>query len=231
MAMNAFRGISLKQVTGGDLPMLYSMFSDPERFHLWGHRQVMDESQFLETWRMWSKQRMEARFTIVKSGRPIGLVFDYDRSMEDGHTRVATLLSEHAAGRGAGVIATTLFSDWLFQTLPLRKLYFDVFGFNVSVVRMLQKLHVREEMCRSDHRYWNGRYWDCHGFSLFREELPQLQQRLFRNRSLQPSPPVPATMQDCQIRLRPKSGDEASAGSPRDRVQDMAFDEALIAAL
>jgi len=229
--MNTFRGISLKQVAGGDLPMLYSMFSDPERFHLWGHRQVMDESQFLETWRMWSKQRMEARFTVVKSGRPVGLVFDYDRSMEDGHTKVATLLSEHAAGRGAGVIATTLFSDWLFQTLPLRKLYFDVFGFNVSVVRMLQKLHVREEMCRSDHRYWNGRYWDCHGFSLFREELPQLQQRLFRNRSLQPSSPVPATMQDCQIRLSPKSGDKAPAGSPRDKVQDMAFDEALIAAL
>ena len=229
--MNAFRGISLKQVAGGDLPMLYSMFSDPERFHLWGHRHVMDESQFLETWRMWSKQRMEAKFTIVKSGRPVGLVFDYDRSMEDGHTKVATLLSEHEAGRGAGVIATTLFGDWLFQTLPLRKLYFDVFGFNGSVVRMLHKLDVREEMRRVEHRYWNGKYWDCHGFSLFREDLPQLQQRLFRNRSLQPASSVSATTQEFQIRLRPKSGENAPAESPRNKAQDMAFDEALIAAL
>jgi len=229
--MNEFRGIRLAQVTASDLPMLYSMFSDPERFHLWGHRHVMDESQFHETWRVWSKQRMEAKFTIVKSGRPVGLVFDYDRSMEDGYSKVATLLPEHEAGRGAGVIATTLFGDWLFQTLPLRKLYFDVFGFNPSVVRMLHKLDVREEMRRVEHRYWNGKYWDCHGFSLFRDELSPLQQRLFRNRSLEPSRPAPATTQEFEIRLRPKSRETAPAEPARSKAQDMAFDDALIAAL
>ena len=229
--MNTFRGIGLKQIAASDLPMLYSMFSDPDRFHLWGHRHVMDEGQFHDTWRMWSKQRMEAKFTILKSGRPVGLVFDYDRSIEDGHTKVATLLPEHEAGRGAGVIATTLFGDWLFQTLPLRKLYFEVFGFNASVVRMLQKLDVREEMCRVQHRYWNGKYWDCHGFSLFREELSLMRRRLFRNRSLQPSPPAQETKQDFQIRLRPQSRATAPPEPAGKTVQDMAFDEALIAAL
>ena len=229
--MNTFRGISLRQVAGSDLPMLYSMFSDPDRFHLWGHRHVMDEAQFQETWRMWSKQRMESKFTILKSGRPVGLVFDYDRSMEDGHTKVATLLPEREAGRGAGVVATALFGDWLFQTLPLRKLYFDVFGFNAAVVRMLQKLDVREEMRRVEHRYWNGKYWDCHGFSFFREELTLLQQRLFRDRKLQPSPPVREATQEFQIRVRPKSREATPTDSAGNKVQDMAFDEALIAAL
>ncbi|MEO1994368.1 MAG: hypothetical protein ABGZ17_03745, partial [Planctomycetaceae bacterium] len=102
---------------------------------------------------------------------------------------------------------------------------------NAAVVRMLQKLDVREEMRRVEHRYWNGKYWDCHGFSFFREELPLLQQRLFRDRKLQPSPPVREATQEFQIRVRPKSRESTPTDSAGNKVQDMAFDEALIAAL
>ena len=181
--MKQFRSVTLRQVLHSDLPMLFSLLSDPDRFHLWGHRRVLDESQFAETWRYWSSERMDARFIIVRNNRPVGLVFDYERCLEDGHTKVATILDESATGMGTGIVATGLLIDWLFQNVALRKAYLDVFGFNTSVIRMLRKLEVPEEMRRAEHRFWNGRYWDWHGFAMTRTDFPRLARKLLREPS------------------------------------------------
>jgi hypothetical protein len=92
------------------------------------------------------------------------------------------LLADHPATRGAGPIATALFVEWLFQNVPLRKVCFDVFGFNAGVIRMLRRLGIHQDMQRPEHRYWNGRYWDQFGFAVNREELPALMQRFRRGR-------------------------------------------------
>ncbi len=185
--MNQLRGITLRPVLETDLPIILSVFGDVERAHLWGHRRVCDETQLFETWRYWSNERMGDKFMVLSQGRPVGLVFDYERSLEDGHTKVAAMLLDDCCGRGAGVIATALFSQWLFQNLPVRKLYLDVFEFNKPVLRMLNKLGLQEEMKRTEHRYWNGRYWDQYGFAFYRADLPQLIERLSRRRTVTPS--------------------------------------------
>jgi RimJ/RimL family protein N-acetyltransferase len=159
-----------------------TLFGDSERAHLWGQRRVCDEEQLLETWRVWSAQRIGAKFIVLRLGRPVGLVFDYERSLEDGHTKIVALLLDDEMARGAGAIATALFVEWLFQNVPLCKVCFDVFAFNTKVVRMLQKLGVRQEMQRRDHRYWNGRHWDQLGFAVGREELAGLMARFTRGR-------------------------------------------------
>jgi RimJ/RimL family protein N-acetyltransferase len=164
--------------------MILTLMGDTDRFHLWGHRRVCDEEQLVETWRFWSTERMGAKFTVTRNGKPIGLVFDYERSLEDGHTKIATMLVDGQNGRGAGVIATTLFALWLFQTLPLRKVYMDVFEFNESVVQMLKKLGMHLEMQRAQHRFWNGRYWDQYSFGFYRDDLPGLTKRVFHGRQL-----------------------------------------------
>jgi RimJ/RimL family protein N-acetyltransferase len=145
---------------------------------------VCDEEQLLETWRFWSKERMGDKFMVLRQGRPIGLVFDYERTLEDGHTKIAAMLLEDESGRGAGVIAIALFGQWLLQNLPLKKLYLEVFEFNRPVIRMLEKLEVRKEMQRVKHRYWNGKHWDQYGFAFYREDLPQLLQRLTGHREI-----------------------------------------------
>jgi len=182
--MNQLRGITLRPVVQTDLPIILSLFGDVDRAHLWGHRRVCDETQLFETWRYWSQERMGDKFMVLSQGRPVGLIFDYERSLEDGHTKVAAMLLEDACGRGAGVIATALFCQWLFQNLPVRKLYLDVFEFNKPVIRMLEKLGVRKEMQRGEHRYWNGRYWDQYGFAFYRDDLPPLIERLSGRRAV-----------------------------------------------
>lgn len=178
--MNSFRGISLRPVIQADLPLLFTLLNDPERFHSWGHRKTLTEAEFYETWQVWSSQRMGAKFVIQKQGKPIGLVFDYERSLEDGHTKVATVLVENQSNRGSGVIATALFCKWLFQTLRITKICWDVFGFNPAVVEMLRKLGFHEEMRRVNHRFWNGKHWDWYGFAISREEHQQVLQRILR---------------------------------------------------
>lgn len=182
--MNQLRGITLRPVVGTDLPIILSLFGDVDRAHLWGHRRVCDEEQLFETWRFWSKERMGDKFMVLRQGRPIGLVFDYERALEDGHTKVAAMLLDEETGRGAGVLSIALFAEWLLQNLPLRKLYLDVFEFNQPVIRMLEKLEVRKEMQKVEHRYWNGRLWDQYGFAFYREDLPKLLRRLAGRRDI-----------------------------------------------
>jgi RimJ/RimL family protein N-acetyltransferase len=177
----SFRGITLRQVTEDDMPILFRLFADPGRSHLWMRgRQVYDERGFHHAWIAWTADLIGAKFIVESAGRPAGLVFDYDRALEDGYTKVTALLEEGSTGHGGGVIATTLLVSWLFQSLPLRKVYMDVYGYNPAVVRMLRKLGFAEEGVLKGVRFWNGAYWDLHVFALAREAYPEVRDRLLR---------------------------------------------------
>ncbi|MBI3466373.1 MAG: GNAT family N-acetyltransferase [Planctomycetes bacterium] len=175
----SFRGITLRQVLEDDMPFLFRLFADPERSHLWMQaRRVSDEREFHQAWISWTGSSMGAKFIVESDGRPIGLVFEYDRTLEDGHAKVTALLKEESVGRGGGVIATALLVDWLFQSLPLRKIYHQVYGYNTSVLRALRKLGLAEEGVLKGDRFWNGSYWDLHIFAGYREAWPKDRERI-----------------------------------------------------
>ena len=133
----AFRGISLRQVVADDMPFLFGLFTDPCRSHLWLRgRRVYDETGFRDAWAAWTSHEIAANFIVESAGRAVGLVFDHDRSTEDGWTKAVTLLSESNVGHGCGVIATALLMDWLFALLPFRKIYHEVYGYNAPVRAM-----------------------------------------------------------------------------------------------
>jgi RimJ/RimL family protein N-acetyltransferase len=176
-----YRGISLRPVVDADLPFLFQLLGDPTRVHLWLRaRPAYDEAGFKQTWSAWTAGMIGAKFIIESAGRPIGLAFDYDRTLDDSWTRVTALVQEEHSGRGSGVIGGFLFMDWLFQTLPLRKMYHEVFGYNESVIRMWRKVGLIEEGVFKGDRYWNGAYWDLHVFALYREAWPQVRDRVLR---------------------------------------------------
>jgi RimJ/RimL family protein N-acetyltransferase len=176
-----FRGVSLRPVLEADLPFLFRLFSDPDRSHLWMRcRSIYDEACFQQAWGTWTSGTIAAKFMIESAGGPAGLVFDYERAPEDGYTKVTTVLDEASIGHGVGATATVLFWEWLFQSLPLRKVYMDVSGYNQAVVRMLRKVELAEEGILKADRYWNGAYWDLHIFALYREAFPKVRERVLR---------------------------------------------------
>lgn len=179
----SFREITLRQVVEDDMPFLFRLFADPARSHLWMQdRRVYDERGFHEAWISWTSGSIGAKFIVESGGRPIGLVYEYDRALEDGHTKVTALLQEESVGHGAGVIATALLWDWLFQSLPLRKVYMQAYGYNVRVLGILRKLGLAEEGVLKGDRFWDGAYWNLHIFALYREAWPEVRDRILRER-------------------------------------------------
>jgi RimJ/RimL family protein N-acetyltransferase len=189
----SYRAISLRQVVEDDLPFLFRLFADPGRCHLWMQgRRVYDESEFHQAWSGWSTDMMRAKFLVESAGRPVGLVFDYDRTLEDGHTKVTALLEENSTGHGGGVIATALLIGWLFETVPLRKVVMEVYGYNRPVLGMLRKIGFAEEGVLKELRFWDGVYWDLHVFTLARAGWPAVRDRVLRVPSAQRLRPATA---------------------------------------
>jgi len=179
----AFRGISLRQVVADDMPFLFGLFTDPCRSHLWLRgRRVYDETGFRDAWAAWTSHEIAANFIVESAGRAVGLVFDHDRSTEDGWTKAVTLLSESNVGHGCGVIATALLMDWLFALLPFRKIYHEVYGYNAPVRAMWRKVGLQEEGILKADRFWNGAYWDVHIFALYRDAWAAIRPRFLRER-------------------------------------------------
>jgi len=173
------RGVALRPVTDVDMPFLFRLFADPSRCHLWmSGRRVYDERGFGEAWAGWTAGSIAAKFLVCVAEQPVGLVFDYDRSLEDGFTKVTALLAGERAGHGVGVIASALIVRWLFQTLPLHKVYMEVYGYNPSVVRMLRKAGLAEEGVLRRARFWDGDHWDLHIFAVYREAWPEIRDRI-----------------------------------------------------
>jgi len=181
---HSYRGISLRQVLDQDMAFLFRLLTNPRRAHLWMRaRMGCDEASFSELWAGWCSGVMASRFIVESSGQAIGLVFEYDRSVEDGHSKVTALLEEERTGRGGGVIATALHVDWLFHVLPLQKVYCEVYSYNPSVIGILRKLGLVEEgVLRSD-RFFNGSYWDMHVLALYRRDWPRIAARLLRRQT------------------------------------------------
>jgi RimJ/RimL family protein N-acetyltransferase len=176
-----YRSIALRQVSEADLPLLFRLFADPRRSHLWMRtRSVFDERSFYEAWQTWSCGAFGAKFIVDRRHRPIGLVYEYERSVEDGFTKVTALLLEEQVNQGAGVIATALLVDWLLLNLPLRKVYLEVYGYNPRVAGILRKLEIPEEAVLQENRFWNGEYWNLHVFAIERQAWPRIRARILR---------------------------------------------------
>jgi diamine N-acetyltransferase len=177
----SYRGISLRPVTEEDLPFLFRLYTDPGRCHLWmSSPRVYDEREFREAWASWVSGLMGAKFIVESGQRPVGWVMSYEHSLEHGSATVGAILQEEDVGRGAGVVATVLFVDYLFRTLPLRKIYVEVFGYNPRVVGMWRKVGLVEEGILKGDRFWDGSYWDLHVFAIHRPAWPDLRARILR---------------------------------------------------
>jgi diamine N-acetyltransferase len=164
-----------------DLPFLFRLYTDPGRCHLWmSYPRVYDERQFREAWSTWVNGSMWAKFIVESGPRPVGWVMSYDHLLEHGFAKVGTILQEESVGHGGGAVATALLMDYLFRTLPLRKIYYEVCGYNPGVVRMWRKVGLVEEGLLKGDRFWDGAYWDLHIFAVHREAWPDLRARVLR---------------------------------------------------
>jgi RimJ/RimL family protein N-acetyltransferase len=190
----SYRGTSLRPVTDADFPFLFHLYTDSTRCHLWASsRRVYDEREFRDAWNYWTSGGMGAKFIVENDQRPVGWVFSSDENLEHGIGKAHAILQEQDVGHGLGVVATALLVDYMFKHLPLRKIYFEVFGYNELVVRIWRKLGLPEEGVLKKDRFWDGTYWDWHIFALYREKWPDVRSRVLRTEQAG----IPARSPEC----------------------------------
>jgi len=67
------------------------------------------------------------------------------------------------------VEAHVTFLDFLFRSLPLRKIYHEVYEFNLDATRILESGGFAEEGRFRQHVWYEDRYWDVIRFALYRD--------------------------------------------------------------
>ena len=102
------------------------------------------------------------QFMVLQKGslEPVGLVTAYNPSLREGWAYAAGLTVPSAMGSGLILEGLAVLTTYLFDTWPLRKVYFETIEFNLAQFGALPgDLFIEEGRFRS-HIYYRGRYWD-----------------------------------------------------------------------
>lgn len=119
------------------------------------------------------------QFLVVsrQDGAPIGLVSLYDADFRDGIGFVAAAkfsLEDRSLKMLSG---TLLFLDYVFASWRLRKVYFDVPGFNLDQFGFALRESLEVEARLKENLFAAGRYWDRYTLTLTRERWEEVRAR------------------------------------------------------
>ncbi|MGG5171046.1 GNAT family N-acetyltransferase [Pseudarthrobacter sp. J1738] len=92
-----------------------------------------------------------------------------------GSAMMATLgywVDQACAGRGIAPTAVAMATDHCFQTLGLHRMEINIRPENAPSLRVVEKLHFRDEGHRPKYLHINGQWADHRSFALTSEEVP-----------------------------------------------------------
>ena len=175
------RSVVLRPVTEADYQVLYSWRVDSEFVALWQtpNRRIptlRDDVPELEHW-------LADGITLLVADRQTGLVSGFTRAynlnLTDGWAWLQAYLVPEARLRPFQVAeAAALFTSYLFNMFPLRKLYSEVNAYNETALRLCQRLGFREHGRLPEHTWYRDCFWDLVLFSLTREEWAEQVERV-----------------------------------------------------
>lgn len=170
--------VVLRQIQRGDLTTLWEWRNDQRFTNFCSVRRscVSLEEFNEEMCDDFSHDRHE-QYLIYKNtddNKPIGTTYSYNYNQTDGHVFITTYLEKGHDGRGYGVAAAALFSQYLFEFYALYKIYSDVYKYNERSLKPLLKFGATEEGCFKNHRLHRGRRWDLIRLAVYSTQLGQL---------------------------------------------------------
>ena len=126
-----------------------------------------------------------AQYIIVDraSNVGLGLCSCYGADLANGHAKFAATRFDPDDRAAAFMEGLALFTDSLFRSFPLRKLYLEIPAFNLDTVRSAIGRMLAEEGVLREHVYFDGRYWDQHILALTRESFEDVSARFLRSGS------------------------------------------------
>ena len=110
------RGITLREITENDLPILHNWRNNDHFMTFCStRRNTVDIDQFKQELMSDFKRDRHIQCLIMRIGRPIGTIYSYGLNKTDGHVSITTYLVADNERRGYGAIAFALFLRHLTQ--------------------------------------------------------------------------------------------------------------------
>ena len=162
--------IGLRALVPSDYEVLFHWRTEIEALPLWNpKRHPVSREQFDREFRDQENGPTHVRFMITADSELIGTVFSYHFSALHDWTYIGLYVKAESRGLGLAVEAARQFMAWLFANYPLRKIYSEIFGFNLASLAVFRKAGLEPAAVLEDHLYWQGDYHDLVIFSITRE--------------------------------------------------------------
>lgn len=174
--------VRLRPLKDSDLQTLLTWRNDPRSLFLWStYRAILPDRESVEEF--WADLRSDKHVLLVaENGQSeiVGMVYSYNAQFVDGHCSVTTYVAEQFRDRGYGIEIFGLFLDYLFSYFDFRKVYLDVYSYNRSSSRPIEKYGFVEEGRFPEHRYHDGNWHEMIRFAVYRQQLPKIRATLAR---------------------------------------------------
>jgi RimJ/RimL family protein N-acetyltransferase len=164
--------VLLRPLTQQDFQALYEWRNDPEWLYLWSHpRRLVAYTEFVSNLEKSLRSEVDIWLLIIsrETAQPIGFVYSYDTNAWDSFTFICMFLSPLARGNGAGKESGALFVRYLMDYFPLRKIYSDIFDFNLISQGFVRDYGFVQEGYFPSHRFYQGKYWGMYRLALYRD--------------------------------------------------------------
>ena len=160
------RHVRMRGVATDDYDWLYDIAVNSDFAHRWRWRGTTPRpDDFIRL--LWDD--VAVQYVIETRSGPVGMVSCYNVNPANGTGYFAAVARPEYHDTGLLVEGTVLFLDYVFATLDLRKLYFEVLAENLPAFQSAVGRYLIEEGRLAGHERIGCHYTDLHIFALYRD--------------------------------------------------------------
>jgi len=171
------RKISIRPIYKEDLPYLWEIsykdnlkwmdydgpyFNDP----------IYKKDEFIEGYGTRKFCDNPLSYAIIYNDKIVGIVCAYykDGLLKNWLEFGIDIYDDKLWNLGIGFKSSKLFIQYLFDTLPIRRVGFSTWSGNLSMMKLGEKLGFKKEAQIRQVRFWNDEYYDSIEYGILREE-------------------------------------------------------------
>ena len=169
--------VRLRPVDPSDYEFLFRLSNHEALSHRWRLRNTTPSfEQFVSG--LYQGIHVQFLVTDRTSGESLGLVSAYNADMRNGYAYLAMVLHPDRLSSRFGLESLLLFSNYVFQSWPFRKLYAETSELNIETFASGAGRLYEVEGHMKDHEFYAGRYWDAYLLTFERDTMSEWIARL-----------------------------------------------------
>lgn len=141
------------------VPFLYDLAISPDVGFRWRYRGSVPSYQQFEQ-ELWQGMLVQFLVESVQTNQPAGHLICYNPDPSLGHAYIGAAMASQYLGTGIAAEPVILFTQYIFDVWPFRKLYMETPEFNYQQFASASGRSLQVEGRLRNHDYYRGRRWD-----------------------------------------------------------------------